>query len=153
MGFLAINFSGLKTPGRLLLISIVLNGCSLLVCSQTVNPNAPQKTPPPIPITQVGQSATRTNVDETFELNIDERRYAQENFEASTAVGTKDGADNLNLQVGVALVSGRIDVLLRNVHGRVRFRGTLDRILEVINNRPALFPTAPSAPPPVPSPE
>jgi hypothetical protein len=134
---------GLKTPIRLLLIAIALGGSSLLAFGQIVKPDAIQKTSPPIPATQVASSATRTHVNETFELNIDERHYSQENFEAATAVGTTNATDNLNLQVGVALKAGRIDVLLRNVHGRVRFRGTLDRIMEIINNRQ----TAPGAPP------
>jgi hypothetical protein len=103
--------------------------------------------------TQVDQSGGRVNVNEAFELNIAERRYSQENFKAATAVGTEGRAANLNLQVGVALAAGRIDLLLRNVHGSVRFRGTLDRILEIINNRQALSPTVPAPAAPMPSPE
>jgi hypothetical protein len=155
MRFLAINISdnvsGPKTPIRLLLISILLAGSSLPAFGQTLKPDGIQKTSPRIPATQVNSLPTRTNVDETFELNIDERHYSQENFEASTAVGTKKATDDLNLQVGVALTSGRIDVLLRNVHGRVRFRGTLDRIMELINNRqaaPGALPTSSGAVPP-----
>jgi hypothetical protein len=105
-----------------------------------------------IPETRFDPSGMPSSVDETFELNIDERRYSQESFAASTAVGTNDASDNLNLQIGVALTSGRIDVLLRNVHGTVRFRGTLGRILEIISNRQAASSQTRSAVSPVHSP-
>ena len=154
MGFLAINFNGLKTVDRLLLSSLAvglfLNSFSLLVFGQTGNSSV-QKKLPSSPATQAETSGPRPNADETFELNIEERHYSQESFEAATAVGTKN-ADSLNLQIGVTLVSGRIDVLLRNVRGSVRFRGTLDRILEIISNREAAPPRAPSAVSPAPSP-
>jgi hypothetical protein len=109
-----------------------------------VSPGGVKKTSPNTPATQVESSSTRTNVNETFELNMDERRYSQESFEAATAVETKDSGANLNVQIGVALASGRIDVLLRNVHGRVSFRGSLNRIVEIINNRQATSPSPPA---------
>ena len=92
---------------------------------------APEKTP-----------VVRTNIDETFELNIVERRITDSNFEASTSVST-DGDNALDLQVGVGLSASRIDVLLRNIRGSVRFHGTLDRILEILRNRPASSPAVP----------
>jgi hypothetical protein len=149
---MGISFCARKLSSKLLAISLVLSGSAFLVFGQTVNRTA-QKTPPPIPVPSPDSSAARTNVDETFELNIDERRYSQENFEAATAVETNNAPGNVHLQIGVALVSGRIDVSLRNVHGRVRFRGTLDRILEIINDRHATSPGALSAPAPLPSPQ
>jgi hypothetical protein len=151
MAFITFNSAGLKKPIRLFLAFIAISNFSFLVLGQTAKPNRVQKTLPQTSITKVEPPATRANVDETFELNIDERHYSQESFEAATAVETKDGPDRLNLQIGVALASGRIDVLLRNVHGRVRFRGTLDRIFEVINGRQGVSPAAPVGVP-VPSP-
>lgn len=79
---------------------------------------------------------SRSNVDETFDLNIGLRRFTRENFEASTAVST-DEDQKVNVQVGVGLAAGRIEVLLRNVQGKVRFRGSLDRLFEIIDNRRA----------------
>jgi hypothetical protein len=152
MRFSAIRSSGLKTSGKLLVAAIVLSSSSLLVLGQTVNRNVRQRTVQGIPETRFDPSGMPTSVDETFELNIDERRYSQESFAASTAVGTNDASDNLNLQIGVALTSGRIDVLLRNVHGTVRFRGTLGRILEIISNRQAASSQTRSAVSPVHSP-
>ncbi|HEV2883976.1 MAG TPA: hypothetical protein VGW36_03910 [Pyrinomonadaceae bacterium] len=97
---------------------------------------------PTLPRESALPATGRTTADETFELNITERQFTKENFEVSTAVGT-DGERGLNLQVGVGLAAGRIDVLLRNVRGSVRFRGTLERILEVLNAKRANSPPAP----------
>jgi len=80
--------------------------------------------------------------DQTFELNFDERRFSQAGFEASTDVGT-NGSHGLNVRVGVSLTAGRIDGLLRNVRGSVRFRGSLDRIFEVLGKRPGSSPEVP----------
>jgi hypothetical protein len=80
-------------------------------------------------------------------LNITERRYSQENFEASTAIRTNGDGNELKVQVGVAVAAGRIDLLLRNVHGTVRFRGTLQRIFEVIGDRAASPATSPASNP------
>lgn len=87
-------------------------------------------------------SEARTNADETFELNITERRITQRDFAASTSVEAgEESARGLNLRVGVAVGAESIDVLLRNVRGQVRFRATLDRVLERINSRRAPNPS------------
>lgn len=80
----------------------------------------------------------RTSADETFDLNILERRITRQNFEASTSVDTGangGGERGLRLRVGVAVGAEEINALLRNVRGRVRFRATLERVLERINLR------------------
>lgn len=120
---------------KLVLISLLLSTYALFVMGQAAKSRDASEAPD-------RSSVMRTNADETFELSIDERRFTRENFEASTAVGT-DGDAGLNLQIGVALFAGRIEVLLRNVRGSVRFHGTLNRILEVINNRPTPSPGRP----------
>ena len=84
------------------------------------------------------ESGSRTSANETFELNITERRITERDFSASTMVEAGDEtARGLWLRVGVAVGAGEINVLLRNVRGRVRFRATLDRVLERINLRRA----------------
>jgi hypothetical protein len=109
------------------LIILALWATSFCALGQTIKSKDVQAPPPEV-------SGKRTSADESFELNIDERRFSRVNFEASTSVGT-EGDTALNLQIGVAVAAGRIEVLLRNVQGRVRFRGSLDRILEMMNNR------------------
>lgn len=81
-------------------------------------------------------SEARTSADETFDLNITEQRITRRDFEASTSVEVgEESARGLDLKVGVAVGAESIDVLLRNVRGQVRFRATLERILERINSR------------------
>jgi hypothetical protein len=94
---------------------------------------APPAAAPPAATTQPGN---RTSADETFELNITERRITERNFEASTSVETGEGSPHgLMLRVGVAVRADEINVLLRNVRGRVRFRASLERVLERLNLR------------------
>ena len=79
-----------------------------------------------------GESST--SADEDFELNIAERRISVADYRADTAVSA-DGARGLRLDVGVALDASEIDVLLRNVRGRVRFRASLDAVLRLLDSR------------------
>jgi hypothetical protein len=117
----------MKLINRLILASLIIFTCAFGVPGQTPAPSPGQQPAPVEP--------ARPSANEAFELNIDERRFSHENFSASTSVGTEEGSQGLNLQIGVALAAGRIDVLLRNVRGNVRFRGTLDRVLEILKNR------------------
>lgn len=82
--------------------------------------------------------AQRVSADETFELNIVERRITEKDFFAATSVGfdSREGK-NLSMNVGVELRAGKIDVLLRNVTGTVRFRGSIQKVLDRLNSRPA----------------
>lgn len=100
-------------------------------------PRAPVSVPANSPAQQdpVSTSRERTSADESFDLNIDERRITRQHFEASTAVGTATDAHGLDLRIGVALAAERIDVLLRNVRGRVHFRGSLERVMDILNTR------------------
>ena len=91
--------------------------------------------------TASGPPANRTTADETFELNITERRIIEHDFAASTTVEVgEETARGLLLRVGVAVGADEINVLLRNVRGRVSFRATLARVLDRLNARRA--PTA-----------
>jgi hypothetical protein len=82
--------------------------------------------------------ANRTTADETFELNITERRITEHDFAASTAVEAgEETARGLRLRVGVSVGADEINVLLRNVRGRVNFRATLARVLDRLNTRRA----------------
>jgi hypothetical protein len=89
-------------------------------------------------ITQQAETAApaRTTADENFELNITERRITRSDFAASTSVEAgEESARGLNLRIGVEVGASRIDLLLRNVRGQVRFRATLERVLDRINAR------------------
>jgi hypothetical protein len=93
--------------------------------------------------------APPASADEDFELNIDVRRINEADFLAETSVST-GGAGGLQLKVGVALRARDIDVLLRNVRGRVRFRASLDAVLRLLDARRDAAPAdqTPAAPPP-----
>ena len=117
----------MKVLGNIIFIASFLSLTAGWAIGQTVTPKETSEK-------QSSTESPRSNVDETFDLNIDIRRITRENFEASTAVST-DGDQRVNVQIGVGLAAGRIEVLLRNVQGRVRFRGSLDRIFEIIDNR------------------
>lgn len=80
----------------------------------------------------------RTSADENFELNIAERRITESGFAASTSIEVgEETARGLLLRVGVSLGADEISVLLRNVQGRVRFHGTLERVLERLSTHRA----------------
>lgn len=120
--------------------------------AQTDAPPAPP-TPPRARVEQQQQqsAAPRTAADEEFELNITERRINEADYEASTAVEAGDvGASGLSLGVGVMLRAAEIDVLLRNVRGRVRFRGNLEPLLRRLGlqRREVTTPAPAPAPPP-----
>ncbi|MDT4952857.1 MAG: hypothetical protein QOJ02_995 [Acidobacteriota bacterium] len=84
------------------------------------------------------ESTNRTTADENFELNITERRITEHDFAASTSVEAgEETARGLLLSVGVALGADEINVLLRNVHGNVRFRATLERVLQRLSTHRA----------------
>ena len=85
--------------------------------------------PPPI-------HSSLVEADELFVLNIKERRISERNFEAATAVAIGDDAKGVSVKAGVSLQAESIEVLLRNVTGSVRFRGSLKRILDLVNSHP-----------------
>jgi len=80
----------------------------------------------------------QTSANENFELNIVERRITERDFAASTSVEIgEETARGLLLRVGVGVGADQINLLLRNVRGSVRFRATLERVLQRLNARPA----------------
>jgi len=77
------------------------------------------------------QANAQTNADENFQLDIVARHITENDYQASTALETvADNTRGVALRVGVFLTARRIDVNLRNVRGQVRFRGSLDSVLE-----------------------
>lgn len=83
----------------------------------------------------------RTRADERFELNIAERRIVERDYHASTAVEIGHADERgVNLRVGVAVTAQNITVQLRNVRGEVRFRATLDPILQRIRSHSSVSP-------------
>ena len=146
-----------NTPARIACACLITLACAVCVSAQqtaparTQTPAAPAATPSPVASAAAPPPQARANADEDFELNIGERRITEENFEASTEAEVGDGGGGggrgVNLRVGVAVGAEQIDVLLRNVRGRVRFRASLDDVLRRLGlQRRADAPT-PTTPP------
>lgn len=76
--------------------------------------------------------------DEDFELNIDDSRTNESNYRRSTSVEINEA--NVSVGIGAAVSAQKIDLLLRGVTGRVRFRASLEairrRIAQANQNRP-----------------
>lgn len=121
---------------HLLLLALAVIGASFVTASSQTGGveraealSAPQAT---------SGTANRTSANETFELNITERRITERDFAASTTVEVgEETARGLFLRVGVAVGADEINVLLRNVRGQVNFRATLERVLQRLNARRA----------------
>jgi hypothetical protein len=132
------------TPFRVSVFVLLTALSSALAAGQTSAPATPAATP----------ARDATTASEDFDLDIAERRITESDFEASTEVSTAgEGAGRgLDLRVGVMVRAGNIDVLLRNVRGRVRFRASLEPVLRLLNQRRAAPTAAPPSTPPNPSP-
>ena len=135
-----------KVSARLLSVACALAFCASVASAQGPRREEGRQQRPAADAARPAAPAPQSSADENFELNITERRITEQNFFASTAVAAGDeGARGLALRVGVAVGAERIDVTLRNVRGRVRFRGSLDALRRVLDAR---RPAETAAPPP-----
>ncbi|HEY0408053.1 MAG TPA: hypothetical protein VGC89_20115 [Pyrinomonadaceae bacterium] len=115
-------------------ILLLIFGAAALCAAQT--PTTEDRAQTLAPSNAAAQSANRVNADETFDLNITERRITERDFAASTSVEAgEETARGLLLRVGVSVGADEINVLLRNVRGHVRFRASLERLIERLNVR------------------
>lgn len=138
---------------RIVSAALVISAFSIVVVAaqERVPANSRERRVP-----QPNATAPATNaqgdVNEDFELNIAERRITEHDFFASTAIEAgEESARGLYLRVGVGVGASEIDVLLRNVRGRVRFRGSLEALQRVLDaRRPPAAATTTGTPPNVP---
>jgi hypothetical protein len=137
-----------RATGSILLraacVCLLVASASVFVAAQTRAGDSPAPAATPT-AAQSGATA-----DEDFELNIDVRRIDERDFHAETAVEAGGVSAGLRLKVGVALSAQDIDVLLRGVRGRVRFRGNLAPVLRLLDARRGAPAPAQSPPPPSP---
>lgn len=107
-----------------------------VAAQQQQQPGAPVELPRSVAPILAPAANTQPNVVENFELNIAERRITERDFFASTAIEAGEAsAHGLSLRIGVAVGASEIDLLLRNVQGRVRFRGSLEALRRVLDAR------------------
>jgi hypothetical protein len=115
---------------QLALIVFTVAALCVVSTAQSAAPDAPT------PRVSTPATVAQANADENFELNITERRITERDFFASTSVEAgEQSAHGLSLRIGVAVGASEIDVLLRNVVGRVRFRASLDALQRVLDAR------------------
>ncbi len=116
---------------------LFLFAAAVVIAAAQTDEQRKSPTPSTAP-SSAAEADARTSADENIELNIAERRITRRDYQASTSVEAgEETARGLRLRVGVALSADEINVLLRNVRGRVRFRASLDRVLERLNLRRA----------------
>ena len=102
-------------PGAFLRASFFV--CGLVAASLIFSANARGQN-------QIAPASDTANED--FELNIDEKRTTETNYKRSTNV--EINAANVSVGVGAAVSAQKIDLLLRGVTGRVRFRASLEAL-------------------------
>ena len=65
---------------------------------------------------------------ETYDLDIAEKRIHQPDFQAGSNLRIDPGDGGIHIQIGAGVSARSIDVVLRNVHGTVRFRADRSRL-------------------------
>jgi hypothetical protein len=81
---------------------------------------------------------------ESYELDISETRIHRSGFQAGSNVVIDPGDGGIRIQVGAGVSARAIDVILRNVHGTVRFRADTSRLHHAVRSA---APTPPAATP------
>ena len=108
---------------------------ALILVAATVTIVAQNRIQTPISTPPIHSSLVQA--EELFVLDVKERRISEKNFAAATAVAIgQDDRTGVSVKAGVSLQAQSIEVLLRNVVGTVRFRGSLQRILDLVNSHP-----------------
>lgn len=81
----------------------------------------------------------QTTADENFKLNITQKQVTETNYQANTQVAVKSETQPpVNLEIGAKVGAEKITMTLKNIFGDVRFRGSLEKIVNQINlRRPA----------------
>jgi len=75
-------------------------------------------------------TAPRTTADENFTLSIKEERTTETNYERSTAVEVSGKENGLLVRVGASVRAQKIDIVLRGITGNVRFRASLETLIQ-----------------------
>jgi hypothetical protein len=78
---------------------------------------------------------TTATADESFALEIPLRRIVEEDFLAATEVAASGELLDLHVRVGVFVRAERIELVLREVRGFVRFRASLAPVLRLLDGR------------------
>jgi hypothetical protein len=80
---------------------------------------------------------------ETYVLDIAEKRIHRSGFQAGSNVVIDQGDGGIRIRVGAGVSARSIDIVLRNVHGTVRFRADTSRLDAARSTAPAPARTPP----------
>lgn len=75
---------------------------------------------------------------ETYDIHISEKRIHRPGFQAGSNLVVDPGDGSIRIQVGAGVSARSIDIVLRNVHGTVRFRADTSRLDAVRSTPPPL---------------
>ena len=76
----------------------------------------------------------QTIADETFKVSITEKKVTETDYESKVELNVNSEKHaNVSINVGAAVRAEQITLTLRNIFGDVRFRGSLEKILNQIN--------------------
>ena len=73
-------------------------------------------------------------LDETINLNITQERVTETNYERSTEVKIGDAETKVSVRVGASVSAQTITINLRGITGNGRFRASLEKITQRIQN-------------------
>ena len=118
--------------------------CLTVLAGATVFSAPAQETKAPKP---ASQTEVQSTANEDFELNISSERITETNFARSTSVGlTNNNRGSLRVEVGVGVRGEQIDVLMRGIYGRVRFRASLEALRQRIEQLKIVTTANPNVP-------
>ena len=78
----------------------------------------------------ISAAVAEGEIDRQFVLNIDNRTITKPEYRAVTSVHISGGG--VHVEAGAVVEARAITVKLRGVHGTVTFRGSLERLRQVI---------------------
>jgi hypothetical protein len=96
------------------------------------------------PETGVARAAASVT-DESFDLDIAEKRISRPDFHASTALKIEPTDGSVRIHAGASVTARSVEIVLRNVRGSVRFHSDMGRLENVLRPAP---PAGPAIPPP-----
>lgn len=80
------------------------------------------------------EKENQTAANEDFKVNITNKRVTETNYESKVEVALNSQTrPAVTVNVGAAVRAEQITLTLKNIFGDVRFRGSLEKILDQIN--------------------
>ncbi len=82
------------------------------------------------------KTGNQTTADENFKLNITNKKVTEQSYESKVEVAVESETNpKVVLNIGAGVKAETITLRLTNITGDIRFRGSLEKILEKIKLR------------------